>query len=305
MCRTLVFLGGLVLSFTLLPFAAADERPIKVLSFNIRYATPADGKDQWKFRREMVRDLIRRVGADFVGLQEVTPPQWAYLRKESPGCGFLCRSREKDQLRGEAVPILYRKSRWRIDPKEQGFFWLSEKPEEPGSKSWKTACSRMVTWARFTEKKTNRSVYVYNTHFDHRSAPARREGAKLLARRIADRKYADPVLLTGDLNCGEASRPICWLTGKADGSPVKLRDTFRVVHPKAKDVGTFHGFTGKRSKAKIDYILASPAFRVLSAKIMLDNVDGRYPSDHCPVLAEVGFPGGKRGDRPARAGRSK
>lgn len=273
----------------------ADENAFKVLSFNIRYPAITDGKNYWPLRREMVRDVIRRIGADFVGLQEATPPQLAYLRNELPEYGVLARTREADPAVGEMTPLLYRKSRWKPDAQEQGTFWLSEKPDKPGSRSWNTACPRIVTWARFVDRRTDRALYVYNTHLDHRSAEARRKGARLLAERIAGRLDHEPVLLTGDFNCGESSKPMSRLKGTAEGSPVKLRDTFRVVHPEAKDVGTFHGFSGRRSATKIDYVLASPAFRVLSAEILLDNVEGRYPSDHFPVVATVVLDDASRG----------
>ncbi|MBN1588978.1 MAG: endonuclease/exonuclease/phosphatase family protein [Pirellulales bacterium] len=280
----------------------AGENTVKVLSFNIRYDTPADGKNRWSLRREMVRDLIKQVGADFVGIQEATPGQLAYLTEQLPEYGVLTRTREANHRKGEAVPLLFRRSRWKLDTKEQGTFWLSESPEVPGSRSWKTACPRIVTWGRFVEKESGRAVYVYNTHLDHRSAQARREGARLLAKRIAERRHPDPVLLTGDFNAGESSEPIRCLKGELDGSPVTLRDTFRAVHAEVEDAGTFHGFTGKTSAAKIDYVFVSLGVRVRSAAILHNNIDGRYPSDHCPVEAEVVLPTNRPEPRKAEGG---
>jgi endonuclease/exonuclease/phosphatase family metal-dependent hydrolase len=38
---------------------------------------------------------------------------------------------------------------------------------------------------------------------------------------------------------------------------------------------------------KIDYILVQPATEVMSAEIVRDSRNNRYPSDHFPVTARV------------------
>lgn len=283
---------------------SADEKPtaksvgpVKIMSFNIRLGSANDGPDSWPKRRELVAETIRRHGPDFLGLQEAMLDQVAYLRKQFPQYDCMAVFREKVPLTGEACALFYRRDHWRLDAKQQGTFWLSETPRVRGSKSWKTACTRIVTWGRFIEKDkgggdngTQRAVYVYNTHFDHRSKLAREKSAEMIARRIADRRYKDPVVLMGDLNAGESSRPIEYLTGRVAGSPVKLLDTFRVLHPGAENTGTFCAFRGTTSGAKIDYIFVLPGTKVLGAQIVHDNRDGRYPSDHFPVTASLKFP---------------
>ncbi|MBN2293055.1 MAG: endonuclease/exonuclease/phosphatase family protein [Pirellulales bacterium] len=281
----------------------ADEKPetkahdaVKIMSFNIRMSLANDGPDSWSKRRELVADTIRRYAPDFLGTQEAMADQVAFLRKKLPQYGSLAVFREKIPLLGEACALFYRRDRWQLDPQQQGTFWLSETPEVRGSKSWKTACTRIVTWGRFIEKVDGggekskpRVVYVYNTHFDHKSKLAREKSAEMIARRIAERQHKDPVVLMGDLNAGESSRPIEYLTGRIAGSPLKLVDTFRALHPEAENMGTFCAFKGETSGAKIDYIFVLPETKVLAAEIVRDNRDGRYPSDHFPVTASVNF----------------
>jgi endonuclease/exonuclease/phosphatase family metal-dependent hydrolase len=67
-------------------------------------------------------------------------------------------------------------------------------------------------------------------------------------------------------------------------------DTFRGLHPDAKDVRTAHGFRGTRKGNKIDYIFTPSNVKVLEAQILYDNIDGRYPSDHFPVTATLRLP---------------
>ncbi len=276
--------------------ARADDRlTLKAMSFNIRQNTSVDGPNRWPKRRDAAIGLIRRFQGDFVGIQEALPDQMDDLRKMLPEYRVLGRSREADATRGEATPILYRHERWRLDPKQSGWFWLSDTPQKPGSITWGNACARMVTWARFIDGKTGRGMVVYNTHFDHVSEPSRQKSAALLARRIAERERPEPVVVMGDFNSGESAAAVLHLTGRVEGSLVKLADTFRVLHPDEKEVKTYHAFRGGTAGEKIDYILASPGVKVLSAEILRDRAagdgrDARYPSDHYPVTAEMSFP---------------
>lgn len=263
---------------------------IKAMTFNIRLSRVHDGANAWPHRRERVVEVIRGFAADFVGVQEAWPEQIAYLAQSLPQYRYLGRSRERDGVEGEAIPLFYRHERWLLDPQQQGTFWLSDTPQVPGSTSWGNQIPRVVTWGRFIEKARGQAVYVYNVHLDHRSAASRVRSARALAEHIARRPHSEPVLVLGDFNAGESSEPLQYLTVPDHGSPVQLRDTFRVVHPEAALVGTFHGFGGATTGPKIDYILVSREAQVIHAAIIRDSFQGRYPSDHFPVTAEVILP---------------
>jgi endonuclease/exonuclease/phosphatase family metal-dependent hydrolase len=170
----------------------------------------------------------------------------------------------------------------------------------PGSTSWGNSYTRICTWARFKEKQTGGAFYLYNLHLDHQSQPSREKSVLLLVERISQRKYKDPFVVTGDFNAGENNPAILYLEGKAapalafarkrggeSKNPVPMVDTFRVLYPDANEVGTFNRFQGIRSGDKIDYIFTTPDVKVLEAAILRDNIDGRYPSDHFPVIAKL------------------
>ena len=92
----------------------------------------------------------------------------------------------------------------------------------------------------------------------------------------------------GDFNSGEQNPDFQALIANDDRN-VPIRDIFRAVHPEATEVGTFHAFNGKRDGEKIDAILVSPEWKVRAAAIVTTNDNGRYPSDHFPVTATLGF----------------
>jgi endonuclease/exonuclease/phosphatase family metal-dependent hydrolase len=263
---------------------------VKAMSFNIRLSRANDGPDRWDERKQAVAEMIRRFGGDFVGIQEAWPEQIEYLRSQLPQYEFLARTRDDNPEWGEAVPLAWQRERWRLDPQEHDTFWLSDTPDVPGSKTFGNSLPRIVTWGRFVEEGSKRGVYVYNTHFSHVSDSARRQSAALLARRIAARARPDTVIALGDLNAGEWSDTVRHLTGQTPDAPVRLVDTFRALHPDAQLVGTLHCFQGVRSGQKIDYVLATPDATVLEARILYDEENGRYPSDHYPVTATLQLP---------------
>ncbi len=281
------------------PVAAAeqDNFQVRVMSFNIRYGSANDGQNSWPHRRKLVFDLIRRHDCDVVGLQEALGYQIREIMEAVPGYDLIGVAREDGKDEGEYSCILYRKDRF--EAAKSGTFWFSDTPEVPGSRHWGNVCVRICSWARLVEKETGRAFYAYNLHLDHVSQPSREKSAILLAQRIAARPHSDPFVVTGDFNAAEQNPVIRYLKGEAPlkeqwgasrECPVPMVDTFRALHPDAARVGTFNGFDGKRDGGKIDFVLAQASTEVREAAILYDNADGRYPSDHFPILAVLEFP---------------
>ena len=261
------------------------------MTFNIRYGTARDGEHAWPNRREGVIDFIGASDADFLGLQESLAFQTEEIRKGVGSTyGMIVRTRDRTDGSGEANPILYKKQRWTLDEQRHGTFWLSEQPEEPGSKSWESSLPRIATWGRFIEKESGRVVWIVNTHFDHRSAKAREEGAKLVARRIGDTvPEGEPIIVLGDLNAREGSAPLKALEAGGGEHPVHLVDTFRVLHPDETANCTFNGWGPGVDGRKIDYVLVPEGTRVIEARIVRKQIESGAISDHWPVRATMVF----------------
>ncbi|MFC1637132.1 endonuclease/exonuclease/phosphatase family protein [Planctomycetota bacterium] len=277
--------------------AGANGLDVRIMSFNIRYGTANDGENRWPNRRQMVFDVIRDHKSDVVGLQEALKFQIDEILEAVPDLGMIGVGRDDGKTKGEYSAILYNGGRFSVD--ESGTFWLSDMPDVPGSITWGNACTRICTWARFVERKTGKAFYAFNVHLDHVSQPSRERSAVLLAQHIRGREHPDPFVVTGDFNVGETNSAVLYLTGKTrlggggkweHANPVPMVDTFRVRHPSAGDVGTFNRFKGNRTGEKIDYVFAPTSAKVYEAQILPDNVDGRYPSDHFPVVARLRLP---------------
>jgi endonuclease/exonuclease/phosphatase family metal-dependent hydrolase len=151
------------------------------------------------------------------------------------------------------------------------------------SLSWGSAFPRMVTYGRFREKGRSTSFYFINTHLDHISALARREGARMIREFFLPLNR--PLILVGDFN----ESPDDPVYRELIGADSPLQDTWRQVHPAGQETTTQHGFDGRPRGSRIDWILTTPPFLVRRAAIVTDNHEGRYPSDHFPYEAEVEY----------------
>jgi endonuclease/exonuclease/phosphatase family metal-dependent hydrolase len=270
--------------------ASEPAAPLTVMSFNIRYGTANDGENRWQNRRALLFDVVRDAGADLVGLQEALDFQIDELLDAVPIYAAVGVGRDDGRRAGEYAAILFRRDRLRVD--RSGTFWFSDTPDVVASTSWGNRITRVCTWARFVDRD-GRAFWLFNVHLDHESQPSRERSTALLAERIAARPAPlrdEPVIVTGDFNAGENNPAVVRLTAGPPDRPGRLVDTFRVLHPDERDVGTFTGFRPDATDGdKIDYVLVEPGIEVLSASIVRTSRGGRYPSDHFPVVATVRF----------------
>src|SRR4051812_28980425 len=123
--------------------------PIRVMSFNIRFDNPTDGPNRWRHRRRFVADLIAPE-ADLAGLQEARRCPLGWLDRHLHGFKWVGVGRANGKRRGEYSPIFYRCERFEL--LDRGTFWLSERPDEPGSRSWGTSVARIATWALLRDR---------------------------------------------------------------------------------------------------------------------------------------------------------
>jgi endonuclease/exonuclease/phosphatase family metal-dependent hydrolase len=253
---------------------------MRLMTFNLRFATPVDGPNEWEFRKDLVVEVIGKHLPDLLGTQEGTVPQLLYLEEHLAGYLPLTAHRRVDPT-CQYPTIFYRGDRFEVE--ESNEFWLSETPRVHRSLSWGSAFPRMVTYGRFREKGRATSFFFINTHLDHISAMARREGARMIREFFFPLKL--PMILAGDFNespDGPVYRELIHA-----GSP--LQDTWRQVHPAGQEAATQHGFDGRPRGSHIDWILTTPPFLVRRVAIVTDNREGRYPSDHFPYEAEVEY----------------
>ena len=297
MMRRAVHVTVMMLVVLLLPALDAAAAEVRVMTFNIRYATPKDipSGNAWTQRKDLLFKTIEAFDPDLAGLQEVLPTQGAELKERFARTHeFLGVPRNDGKTSGEIAAVLFRRDRF--EKVKDGTFWLSETPDVVGSKGWDADLPRIVTWVELRDRKhDNRAVLFLNTHFDHHGKTARLESAKLMRKRMIDMVGASDtaVIVTGDFNVPQYSPPYKELLGGADQS-MRLVETFKEAtpHPTTQDF-TFNGFIGHNDRPdRIDWILRSDQLKTIKATIDRTNDNGRYPSDHYPVEAVLEWRGG-------------
>jgi endonuclease/exonuclease/phosphatase family metal-dependent hydrolase len=275
--------------FAVLLFAvtapAAD--PVRVMSFNVRFASAPDGDNHWHKRKQLLADTVTAFDPDLLGTQETEASQRDFLAERLKGYEAFAAGRDDGKEKGETAALFFRTGRF--EKTAGGHFWLSDTPDTPGSKGWDAALPRMATWVKLTDRTDakGKPVLFLNTHLDHTGEKARLEAAKLLRRKLAELGDGCRLIVTGDFNAGEGSEPHTAFFGEVDGKPAAVMDTFRTMHPtRGKNEGTFHAFKPDTTDGnRIDWIAAGRDWDVRLAGIDRTTADGRAPSDHFPVTA--------------------
>jgi endonuclease/exonuclease/phosphatase family metal-dependent hydrolase len=176
--------------------------------------------------------------------------------------------------------FFYRKDRFEI--LEDTTIWLSDTPEVP-SIGWDAAYKRIITWAEVKDRNTGKIFYFFNTHFDHKGDIAKLESANLLNKKIVEITGETPAVVTGDLNFTPASKGYAILTKN------NLVDAQKAAEVDNSGLNvTFNGFQEQLEEGnKIDYIFIKNDIEVIKHQIIYDTINGRFPSDHMPVIAEI------------------
>ncbi|MEK7831690.1 MAG: endonuclease/exonuclease/phosphatase family protein [Acidobacteriota bacterium] len=289
--KKLNFVLAAVLACSLISSAASQtakvSTDVRVMSYNIRYGTAKDGDNHWDKRKDFLIETIKAFNPDLLGTQETLGFQRDFLAEKLNGYEVFGVGRDDGKEAGEMTALYFKRARF--EKLDGGHFWLSEIPDKPGSKSWDTSLTRMVSWVKLRDKLQPKAkpLMFFNTHFDHRGEQARVESAKLIRRKIAEAANTCRVIVTGDFNAGEDSPPYQAFFGSADGKSSTVRDAFRIAHPKREaNEGTFSAFKSEATTGpRIDWIGVSAEWVVLKSEIDRTAREGRSPSDHFAVTA--------------------
>lgn len=269
-----------VLVFLLVLAVSSHGQSLKVMTYNIRYDTEKDGVNAWSKRKQKVFDLIKKYNPDVLGVQEALHGQLQDITNSVDGYTFIGVGRDDGKEKGEYSAILFRTERF--DVKDKGTFWLSETPDVPGSKSWDAAITRLATWMKVYDKKSEREILIVNTHFDHIGVEARKNSAILIRKKIHEMRNGLPVILTGDFNCTRDQDPYKAL--------IESGETMLLDPAPNNPPGTFCSFEVNSIDCNpIDYIFYTSELKASNYVVVTDNDGKYYPSDHLPVSVELSF----------------
>lgn len=261
------------------------QEPLRVMTFNIRLNTASDSLNAWPYRKDKVASQILFHKVDLLGVQEALHDQMMDLQQRLPNYKYVGGGRDDGKTKGEYSAIFYDTTRLQLLSNDM--FWLSETSNVAGSKGWDAAITRIVTWAKFKDKRSKKTFYAFNTHFDHIGKIARRESAKLVLQKVKEIAGSTPAVITGDFNAEPTDEPIQVIVDK--NNPLHLTDSKELSQtPHYGPTGTFTGFQNKeRNDQPIDYIFLKGSWKVLTHATISQTWGGRFASDHFSVIAEL------------------
>jgi len=294
---------------------------IRIVTYNILFDLFDDQlKDQttsWVSRLPRVVESVNHMRPDVLCLQETYPNQIEDLQKSLGdrydhfvGAGAT----------GEVNAIFYNKERFEIDfdssseglanatllmplnPKDEAR--VAKVPHllppelEPG---------RQLTLAHFTDRLTGKKFTVINAHLTFYRINSREDQAQFIAG-IVEKLHAQkiPVVFTGDLNTfpNQPDRKFPFVDG------TRVCQVFQRVMKETKDAALlghlgpnstgFQNFItrdgkgpwmlGENPDVVLDHIYVSPEVPVIIHATETAMVDGHFPSDHLPVVADIILP---------------
>ncbi|GAB6170490.1 endonuclease/exonuclease/phosphatase family protein [Clostridium carnis] len=255
---------------------------MRVMTFNLRSDFILDINNRWKNRAEIVYEIIKKYNCDIIGVQELTDKMLEDLRKNLVDYNIVGSPRSK-KIFIERNDILVSKKHKII---ENSTFWLSSEPNTVGSSIWYSLYPRICTTA-LIELEDKTKIRVYNTHLDCLLPKAREYGLKKIGEMIEKQEDIDglPSILMGDFNATPTSKLI---KGFSEGNFSKKKFiSVNGFKGEAYKMSTMSKFKGNKTGYHIDYIFVSEDFSIINSKIVDDNIKGKYPSDHYPIVAEI------------------
>ncbi len=280
MIRKLLFL--IVAVAVSLPCSSQRKLPagdISVMSYNVRNGNMDDGPNSWDLRKKASISMIQRYKPDLFGIQEGQPKQVSYLKSNLPEYTEVGVGRDDGKNKGERMSIFFRDNRFNL--LESGTFWLSETPDTV-SKGWDSNHHRTVTWVKFSDRKSKKTIYYFNTHLDHKGLLARENGVKLLISKVKEIAGADAIcFITGDFNLKSTNPRIKPMFDNF----LSVRNTAPVTDSQA----TFNAWGKRPTGTIIDYVFYRNGVIPLAYRTITDDFGVPYISDHYPIIGVFKF----------------
>lgn len=279
MKRILLILAASCASFSIQAQEQENKADLKVMTYNIRYATMKDGPNAWIYRKDASIEMLMDQKPDVVAMQEVLFKQKkffdikCFVDYQSVGVG-----RENGKKKGEHTTIHWNKAT--VNMLDWGTLWLSETPEVP-SVGWDAWHPRTFTWALFEKKDTGKKFYFVNVHLDHAGGQAQRNGLDLAKQKVDEMNTEGyPVVMAGDFNITPSNSIVTDFNSRMKNA---------TQHAENIDKEESYNDWGARFLT-LDYIFYDGFSKCHSYEVVTEKYAGKeWISDHFPVTAEFTF----------------
>jgi endonuclease/exonuclease/phosphatase family metal-dependent hydrolase len=306
------------------------QEQIRVLTFNLRYASAYDGANNWintnqiPERRAVAAGIINGKLPDIVGLQEGEAAQLDYLQSAVSNFYAFVRQGPSGGSGNENAAFGYNVNRIRL--LDHGVISLGNSPgggywnNVPGTpfNPWDLfpennfAFPRLALWARLEWRATGQQFLFTTTHFDtfntNNAGESQWKSARLIVDNVWNRNARMPrsplAIVVGDFNGSQNDRAWKLFKGSLTNNGIAgdFRDAWEETRGGFANAGTIHNFSGGTPPGsdRIDWVLFRGGFSATSAEIVTNRTQAsvlsppstrtQYPSDHYPFFAVLNFP---------------
>ena len=263
------------------------KESIRAVTYNVQWHGYVK-KPTWEERLKAIKKIFDDYQFDIVGVQEADTMMTNTMVKTLGGkYDWVGTVETSDKTTSKFIPlnpIFYDKEKFEC--LEQDILWFAHTPHTIGYDSWGM---RLCNYAKFRDRRTGMKFYVFNSHFDHRGHEAKDYSSVVLLNKVMEVAEGLPVILTGDFNTDENTPGYKRLieSGVVEDAmlalPAPKRENWEYFsmgnyRPKEKI---------SRNKLHIDHVFYTPATsKVLSWKLILDDCDGVFGSDHLPIMID-------------------
>lgn len=251
--------------------------PLKVLQYNVLYDSNKEGRPS-TFLTDIC-DTIREQDPDVFGTQEYNTDLIQAFDTDLPQYSSY-------KGPGSTAPnFIY----WKTDKFnliKKGYYFMSNSPtvtsKFPGSSQ-----NRAFTYVTLEYKDTDKRFVLVNVHTDYSAEDSVRKAQLAVLTSLLPKINPDnlPIIFVGDFNATPTSASV--LSFLADNKNVKR--SYSVAQTKGDTGGTLvvSGFT-KREDYIFDYIFISiDSIKAKYYSVIANFKEGKSPSDHLPVFAEL------------------
>ena len=251
-----------------------------LISSNIRFENPADGVNDWPHRRTVLAQTLLAHTPDIIATQE-----GRFGQLEDFGIllsDYHIVDHHRSWIKERMYPTFFvKKNSWEIIKSDD--LWLSETPHVAGSLSFGSPFPRLLTWMKIQPKNSDRNLLLINTHLDHMRLETREEQVKVLVNEIQKKREPQTkLIIMGDFNDSPQSK----VRNIISEAFPDLIDSWKVFN--SVEETSHHAFSGEcQNGSRIDWILVDKDLSVEKCFLDKSHVDGRYPSDHFPVVCKI------------------
>ena len=293
---------------------------IRVVTYNVLFDLFDDKLEEkihsWPNRLPGIVAAIENMRPDILCVQEAYPKQLQDLQNQLENT-FTCFVDAK--ITGELNAIFYKKERFELDAKSygnglsSGSIELPLNPQDdaliakiPDYLPLELEPGRYLTLAHFIDKLNNKPFVVINAHLTYDRVNSKEDQAYFIVELVRKLHGLNkPVIFAGDLNTFP-NRPDLPRFRFYDGD--HIRQIFQAVLKNSKDIALL-GHVGPLSTYTKDFLKpdSKPFEGIGTQDVVLDHiylspevfaivnatepcqVNGQFPSDHMPVIADIIF----------------